>query len=417
MREAGWGVFDQSVCSLMSLVVGIVAARSLSATEFGIFALVLSAYFVCLGVSRALASEPLVVRFSGDFSGFRDRARDASGVAIVTGAILGAGLMAIGGVLHHASFGNGLMALGVVLPLLLTQDCLRFVAFATRRGAIAFAADLLWFATTLGSVGAAVLVGVTHAWMYILVWGGSAILPILLASVLLGVLPRPSSAVTWWRQQGDLAWRYVGEDIALTGVRQLSLYLIGWIAGFSAAGAIRGAQILMGPVTTVFVGVSYFALPEGVRRSKRGEADVLRFTRGVSGLLGALALVWIGVLGFFGEEIATVLLGASSAQAMDALPGVAMAMAALGVTSGAFVGLRAYAAARRSLRVRVVVAPLTLVGAAVGAFVDGARGGAVGLAIAGWVGATLWWWQFRAEREARRLPTEPWPDVSGHIAS
>jgi hypothetical protein len=401
-RQASWGVFDQGISSLMSLAIGVVAARRLPAAEFGAFALALSAYWICLGTSRALTSEPFVVRFSARRDDFRARASDAAGAAIAVGVALGGALVLVGVLAPLGVLGEALVAIGAVLPLLLLQDCLRFVAFAARRGGVAFAADLAWFTALLSALA---IVGFVHAdrvWIYVLVWGGSAAPAAAVGCARLGVRPRLMSTTSWWLRQRDLVWRYLGEFTALNGAGQLSLYAIGWIAGLSAAGGVRGAQILMGPMTTLFIGISLFALPEGVRQSNKGTAEMLRFSRSVSGLLGVLAALWIGVLVLFHEEASHVLLGASSTGATRALPGVVLALTASGLTAGAFIGLRAYAAAKRSLWVRVAIAPLTLAGAAAGAALDGARGGALGLALAAWIGLGLWWWQFGAELRSRR---------------
>ncbi|MEV0502232.1 hypothetical protein AB0I84_32195, partial [Streptomyces spectabilis] len=60
-----WGLADQAVCSMNNFAVGIYVARSLGLTAFGVFSLAWVTYGVVLSVSRGLATDPLVVRFSG----------------------------------------------------------------------------------------------------------------------------------------------------------------------------------------------------------------------------------------------------------------------------------------------------------------------------------------------------------------
>lgn len=60
-----WGLGDQAVSSLTNFVVGLYVARSLGATAFGVFSIAWVTYGVILNVSRGLATDPLMVRFSG----------------------------------------------------------------------------------------------------------------------------------------------------------------------------------------------------------------------------------------------------------------------------------------------------------------------------------------------------------------
>lgn len=50
---------------MSNFAVGIYVARSLGVTAFGVFSLAWVTYGVVLNVSRGLATDPLVVRFSG----------------------------------------------------------------------------------------------------------------------------------------------------------------------------------------------------------------------------------------------------------------------------------------------------------------------------------------------------------------
>lgn len=411
ISRLSWGIGDQAISSLMSLAVGVVAARALSAHAFGGFALALAAYWICLGTSRALNSEPFVVRYSGSSPGDRTVSRDTAGAAVVVGVALG--LVLVGaGLAAPGSLGEALVAMGIVLPILLLQDCFRFIAFATRRGKIAFLGETAWALGLLVALVLLSILGIHRVSAYALAWGGTAALGALVTGIGLGVLPRPRNAPAWWRSQRDLASRYLGEFTALNGASQFSVYLIGWIAGLVAAGSLRGAWVLMGPMTTLFLGISLFAMPEGVVLAQRSDRSVVRFGRLLSATLSLAALTWAGVLMLLPDSVGRVLLGSSWNGAREVLPGVGLAMVATGLSTGPFIGLRAFVAARRSLRVRVMVAPLTLIGAGLGAVVAGARGGALGMAAAGWIALVYWQIQFAAElRERKKGRVEVAADV------
>jgi hypothetical protein len=80
-------------------------------------------------------------------------------------------------------------------------------------------------------------------------------------------------------------------------------------------------------------------------------------------------------------------------------------MAASGMLTAATVGLRAMAAAKRSLRSRLVTGVLAVTGGTVGATTFGAVSAALGLAAGLWIGGIQWWQQLHAavaEEEERR---------------
>jgi uncharacterized membrane protein YfcA len=87
-------------------------------------------------------------------------------------------------------------------------------------------------------------------------------------------------------------------------------------------------------------------------------------------------------------------------------------MAGTGAVTGAFVGLRALAAARRSLRSRLLVTPFMVAGTLAGAAVAGAPGTAWGAALVTWLSLALWWRQFLEALGERRQPAAsrrfPW---------
>jgi uncharacterized protein HemX len=88
--------------------------------------------------------------------------------------------------------------------------------------------------------------------------------------------------------------------------------------------------------------------------------------------------------------------------------------------TAATVGLRAMAAAKRSLRSRLVTGVLAVAGGTVGAATAGAVGAATGLALGLWIGGIQWWQQLAAaiaEEEDRRAaaatPARPEADPAG----
>jgi hypothetical protein len=72
-----------------------------------------------------------------------------------------------------------------------------------------------------------------------------------------------------------------------------------------------------------------------------------------------------------------------------------------GLNVGPWVGLRALAAAGRSLQGRTIIAAVTVVGGTVGSATMGAWGAAAGFAVSSILATGVWTWQFRAAYATR----------------
>ena len=117
---------------MTNFVVGVFVARELGVAAFGIFSLAWVTYGVVLNVSRGLATDPLVVRFSGVSElpgGRRPHARRVPrSPSAPPSALVSGGRPRLGGTLGPAFVG-----LAVVAPGLLLQDSWRFAFFAAAR--------------------------------------------------------------------------------------------------------------------------------------------------------------------------------------------------------------------------------------------------------------------------------------------
>jgi O-antigen/teichoic acid export membrane protein len=407
--RAGWGVADQGLCSLASLAVGALVARSVAPASFGAFGLAFSTYLIVVGACRALVAEPLVVRFSaGDDGEWRAATRAATGSALLLGVAAGLGCVLVGSA-AGGLFGRALLALGVVLPGLVLQDTWRYAFFAAGRGRRAFTNDL---AAAAALPALAALSGGPHpVGLFVLVWGAAGTLAALIGSLQARLVPAPIAGLSWLRGQRDLSLPYLGEFAAL-GAGEAALFGVAGLAGLAAAGALRAGQILLGPLRVLFLGVRLVAVPEGVRlladpRSRPRATAVL-----LSAILAGVALAWGAVLLVLPSSLGESLVGRSWSEARHVIVPLCLAMAGTGAVTGAFVGLRALAAARRSLRSRLLVTPFMVAGTLAGAAVAGAPGTAWGAALVTWLSLGLWWRQFLEALGARRQPTAsrrfPW---------
>ena len=133
--------------SLTNFAVSIYVARTLGAAQFGAFSLAYVTYSFVLNASRGLATDPLMVRFSGtDLPTWRRAVASCTGTAAVVGLAAGACVLAAAAVLHGTA-GGAFLALGLTLPGLLLQDSWRYSFFALGRGSQAFLNDTVWAVT------------------------------------------------------------------------------------------------------------------------------------------------------------------------------------------------------------------------------------------------------------------------------
>ena len=394
-HRLGWGLADQAVSSLTNFLVVIFVARSLGPREFGIFSLAYVTYAFALNVSRGVATDPLVVRFSGVArESWRDAVRVASGTATAVGCVIGVGCALVGlGI--AGSLGGALVALGVLLPGLLLQDSWRYAFFAAGDGRKSFVNDMVWGLTLVPLVAIATRQGGV-AW-FVMAWGGAGCLAALVGVFQAGMLPRLSGTRRWLSQQRELGARYLAENLSMSAVTHLRIIFLGLIAGLSAVGQVRAAEVLLGPWLAVVMGLSMVAVPEAARALRRSVRALVTFCIALAVVQAVGVAAWgLSIRFLVPDAFGTRLLGTLWEPAIELILPTTLAFAGIGFMNGAAAGLRALAAARRSLRATLVGACAYLTGGVGGAVVGGAAGSAWGIAAATATSAVVWWWQFRA---------------------
>ncbi|MGW8351917.1 hypothetical protein [Streptomyces wedmorensis] len=399
-----WGLADQAASSMTNFAVGIYVARSLGVTAFGVFSLAWVTYGLVLNVSRGLATDPLVVRFSGvPEASWRGAVARASGTALAVGAALGAVSVLLGFGLGGGA-GSAFVCLGVVLPGLLLQDAWRFAFFAAGAGRKAFVNDVVWGVALVPALVVAARAGSVAA--FLLAWGGSAAVAAAYGCLQSGIRPRSAGAGTWLREHRDLGSRYLVENVSNSGAGQLRAYGLGAIVGVGAVGTVRGAELLLGPFLAVLMGLSLVTVAEAARVLKRAPHRMRAFCLLLGGGQAAAALLWGGALLLVPDRAGAFVLGGVWGAASALIVPVTLGVAGAGLGTGAAAGLRALGAARRSLRAQLFASACYVGGGLGGAVVAGTVGSAWGVAAATLCGSALWWLQLRsALREHHRNST------------
>ena len=396
-RRLGWGVADQAVSSLTNFAVGIYVARSLGAVQFGAFSLAYVTYTFALNASRGVASDPLLVRFSGaELPIWRRAVASCTGTAAVAGLAAGACVLAAA-VLIGGPAKGAFLALGLTLPGLLLQDSWRFAFFAIGRGDQAFLNDLVWALTQFPVLVMLRVTGHANVFWFVLVWGAAAAVAAAVGPLQARCVPRLSYSVKWVSRHRDLGYRYLAENTSSGGAVQLRTYCIGLFLGLAAVGYVRAAEMLMGPFLVLSMGISWAAVPEAVRILRRSPRHLRLFCLLLSAALSVTALVWgVLLLVLLPRGLGDWLLGPLWRPAYPLVLAATLAVIAGCFSIGASAGLRALGAARRSLRVQLVGSGAYVVGGIGGAITGGAIGTVRGTALATLIAALLWWWQLRA---------------------
>lgn len=391
----GWGLADQGLSSLTNFVLGIVVARTVGLTDFGAFGLAFTAYLIVAGLSRAVTAQPLLIRYSGvPTADWRRGAAAATGAALLVGAACAIVALAIA-VATDGSLRSAFLALAVVLPGLIVQDAWRFAFFAHGRGRDAFVNDLVWAVVQLAGFTLAIALGAGTVFWAVIAWGGAATLAALVGAGQARLGPRPLAARGWSLEHRDLLPSYIGEVAAYILVGQLLLYAVGLVSGLATVGALRAAQILLGPLNVVVQGFSLVAVP-GAVQVVRTSARRLTELCVVAGLvLAAAAIAWTLFLVLLPQSFGQTLLGDVWDPAHSVLLAWGLSFAAINLATGAVIGLRALAAARRTLRAAVATSVLGFAGAVAGAALGGLESTAWGFLITQVAGIGVWWWEFR----------------------
>ena len=394
-KRLSWGLGDQAVSSMTNFLVGLVVARELGVASFGVFSLAWVTYGVLLNVSRGLATDPLVVRYSGvSTADWRAATARAAGTAVAVGTAFGV-LSALAGLAMGGSLGGAFVALAVVAPGMLLQDSWRFAFFASGQGHKAFINDSVWAVAMIPML----LLASTHGsvWVFVLAWGAASLLAAGCGWWQSGVVPHFGGVRDWLRQHRDLGSRYLVENVSNSGAAQLRMYGLGAIAGLADVGAIRGAELLLGPFLALLMGVSLVAVPEAARVLRRAPHRLATFCVLLGGAQAAAAAAWGLVLLFvLPDSLGRLLLDEVWAPASHLILPVSLSVTAAGVVAGATAGLRALGAAKRSLRAQMIASAGYLGFGLAGAALGGAVGMSWGSATAMWLGAVLWWLQLRA---------------------
>jgi len=390
-------VADQGVAALTNILVLVAAARLSTVADFARFSAVYLVFTVLLGVFGAYTGQPLVLRRGGG-EDIRGACRSAVvftvGASTAVGALLAAVCAFVPGDTARA-----LVMLGLVLPVVLGQDALRYAFSALQVPHLALTADLLRLACVLGAL-AAQEHGAGPARL-ITVWGLSALPALLLSAVLLHrasagapLLLRPML------RRGHLGQRFAVEFGVGNAAGQLSVLGLGAVGSPLLVGALRGATTLFGPLNVLYTSATFFGPPLLGRIGD--EKRRVRATAGLAAALAAAAACWATALALLPEHAGRRLLGDTWPTAAALLPATGSQYAAMAVGTCGLLALRMLDP-RTTLSVQVVFSLTSVALMAGGYALGGVPGAAWGLCL-GSLGKAAATWARVARLRRRSSP-------------
>ncbi|WP_326632709.1 MULTISPECIES: hypothetical protein [unclassified Streptomyces] len=394
-------VADQGVAALTNILVLVAAARLSTVDGFARFSSVYLVFTVLLGISGAYTGQPLVLR-RGRSDDVRGACRSAVVFTLLVAAALGA-LLAAGCLFVPGDTARALLMLGLVLPVVLGQDAMRYAFSTLQLPHLALAADVLRLVCVLGAL--TVQPHGAPAARLVAVWGLSALPALLLSAALLhrqvaGTPLRLSVLL----KRGHLGQRFVVEFGVGNATSQLSVLGLGVFGNPLVVGALRGATTLFGPLNVLFTSATSFGPPLLGRLGS--ERRRVRATAGLAAVLAATAAAWATALALLPDGVGRHLLGDTWPTASALLPATGSQYTAMAVGTCGLLALRMLDP-RTTLSIQVVFSLAAVAFLAGGYVLGGVPGAAWGLCLGSVCKAVATW--VRVARLRRRTVPEQAP--------
>ncbi len=412
--RAGWNLADQVVSSATNMVLSVLAARALSVDGFGAFSVAFTIYSFLIAGGRSMISRPLTVRYAAaSREGYRSAAQAALGATLVLGVVSGVVVAGVG-LAMDGDLGTSLLCMGVLLPGLLLQDMWRMVFITEGRPRAAFVNDLVWGVVQVGLVLAVIVLERESAVTLLAAWGGAALVVAVMGGFQFRGRPRVMASGRWLYAQRDLLVYYFASFITVMGANQVAWLLIAGLGDVSDVGALRAAQVVLGPLNLLGYALAAFAVPEMSRRQLAGRRAI-QVSAALSALLVVADLAWGAVVIWLPDPAGEALLGASWATAQEVLPASLLGLVAIAVGFGANNLMVARGFAKETFWINCMLAPGFIVFGVLGLQWGGAPGAALGLSLAQVVVAPVMWWRVLVlmRRQPQGAPVRSATPVAG----
>jgi hypothetical protein len=385
----GTTVASQLLMSVTNFSATVWAGVALTSRDFGVFAAVGSVYFVWVQLTRTLIVDRTLVRVTRSLD-----LGSTSQVSAATVAGLGVGAAAMGGLVLigltvGGMYGPTLQVLGLLVPGLGLFETHRLILTAQGKHARAAALSAAWPLAVLTIAATLQLTTVTlTASVALFVW----LMP---ASTLGIAVAVRHLQVTNWRNAkltGILSGGLAAEQALVLGAGQLVIWAIAIFLSPADLGYIRGAQLLLGPMTVLFLAADVGLLRPAQIRKQRGPGSLRRYSVGASISLSVLTAS-LGACAYLALSIEAVqhLVGPTWLRAGSLLPYAVLSVVGNAAILGARLEARVNDQVGVLVRARAIAAPITLMAIPVAWLTGSADWTAAMLGLAG-LAATVPYW-------------------------
>ena len=393
--RVSWSVLDQGLSSLTNFAAALVVARTLGLDSLGGYAVAFTTFTLAVELGRALGVEALAIRIGGvdESDGVDGAVSVAALVGVVAAAVAVPAGLVVGG-----PVGQALLSMSLFVIFAVVQDALRTSFIAVGRPGRAIVSDGAWVLVQVLSLVWLLRLPEPSAGAGVAAWGMAAAVAAVFTILVFDVRVRPALALRWLRTHVDLWPGLLGEALLRAGLFQVTILVVAAIVGAAEMGRLRAAQVLFGPASMAVLLAPQIGVPEAVRRHTA--AGVRRVAVTTAAVLVGLTLATALVVLVLPDSLGEAVLAENWAGAKSLALPVAGMIAASGLVTGGFVGLRAHARVDLTLRLRAGSSPAVLAAGAGAAQLGGVGPAALAIAGArvamGFVTWRLLWFQSRS---------------------
>lgn len=342
LRRGVLGLIDQGFSGLSNVLMVVMVARSLSAQDFGAFALSYTTLTFLLTASRSFFGTQLTLSPARDAA--LANARAAVGAVLILSPLLAGVVLVVSTTLAGTAHLGIALVVAAAAPVVCMQDVLRYAAVSIERPVAALISDAAWtVAMAVPVLGRFDL----RAGTTLGLWLAAAVAALLICYAALGVTPDVPAGWRLARGRHVVAQAVTTGALAISGTGLAVAALTSQFLGLPAVGSLRGASTLMGPLNVVFAFVTLNLTPTLARRARDRDLD---FCLRVAVVVSAGVAAWSAVLILLPDSIGVHLLHKTWYGAHRLLPWTAVEYWGLGVASSAMLWLRVRHRARAMLR-------------------------------------------------------------------
>lgn len=376
MKRLLVGTTSQTVSSITTVLINVLAARSLDSDSFGLFAVAMAVGYLLSGVIRALTSEVLLFHFGieTNHDSDADVRSTSAALGLYCALIVVCSLVAV--------------AISSWLPLVFAlaiagsgfMDTLRLCLVYRQRPSVALLADVVFLVSiVLFMFGVPYVSSMTSIFLNI---AFSSLLPVAISLYAIRLRLSAARAWSWLLTTRSDGKSFVVDFISGAGASQGTLFLVAWLAAPAAAGGIRVAQVILSPINLVLRALAVSLAPE-LRRIARGPGIRMLVIAcvGLAAICISVCAVLVVVVLNCPEGLVERFFGETTESALSLLPITGCALAFFGVAMSAGLGLRAAGLVAAAARTRVMLLPVLLASVFTGVLTLGAWGSQAGLIV------------------------------------